>query len=69
MIVRAVIGLARALCLEVVAEGVETAEQAKWLQALGCRLGQEYLFSQPRPSDRVEMLPVEGRRVLERSQV
>ncbi len=49
-IVRSVISLAHALRLEVIAEGVENAEQVERLQALGCRLGQGYIFSRPLPS-------------------
>lgn len=49
-IVRAVIGLARALNLEVVAEGIETAEQLSLLRELGCDYGQGYYFAKPLPS-------------------
>jgi diguanylate cyclase (GGDEF)-like protein/PAS domain S-box-containing protein len=46
-IVRAVIGLARNLGLEVVAEGIETVMQLDQLKALGCEQGQGYYFSEP----------------------
>jgi diguanylate cyclase (GGDEF)-like protein len=42
--VRAILGLARSLALEVVAEGVETADQRSALAALGCDYGQGFLF-------------------------
>lgn len=42
-----VVALARALGLVTVVEGVETAEQASVLHALGCDLAQGYLFSPP----------------------
>jgi diguanylate cyclase (GGDEF)-like protein len=48
---KAMIDVASALGLEgVVAEGVETAEQAKLLAGLGCSLAQGYLFGRPVPS-------------------
>jgi EAL domain-containing protein (putative c-di-GMP-specific phosphodiesterase class I) len=55
-IVRAVIGLAAALRLRVVAEGVETGEQAEALRSLGCELGQGYLYARPLPAEGIEEL-------------
>ncbi len=42
-IIRTIMELARSLCFEVVAEGVETVEQADFLAALGCEQLQGYL--------------------------
>jgi EAL domain-containing protein (putative c-di-GMP-specific phosphodiesterase class I) len=46
-VVAAVIGLARALELEVVAEGVESKEQLEMLRQLGCHRAQGYLLGRP----------------------
>jgi EAL domain-containing protein (putative c-di-GMP-specific phosphodiesterase class I) len=46
-IVRAIVALARNLGMEVVAEGVETAEHLTALRALQCNYGQGYLFAKP----------------------
>ena len=46
-IVRAIVTLGRNLGLEVVAEGIETAEQLSRLRELGCGWGQGYFFSAP----------------------
>ncbi|MEA2467919.1 MAG: two-component system, chemotaxis family, CheB/CheR fusion protein, partial [Thermoleophilaceae bacterium] len=46
-IVTAVLSMGRALGVDVVAEGVETEEQAARLRALGCTLAQGFLFSRP----------------------
>ena len=44
-ILRVIVGLARHLGLQVVAEGVETPEQLVRVQTLGCAYAQGYLFS------------------------
>lgn len=49
-IVAAVVALARALDMQVVAEGVETPAQLEILRKLGCRQVQGFLFSQPLPA-------------------
>jgi EAL domain-containing protein (putative c-di-GMP-specific phosphodiesterase class I) len=55
-IVSAVISLARALNLKVVAEGVETEEQANLLRLLRCDEVQGYLFGRPVPPGELEKL-------------
>ena len=49
-IVRAVISLAHELDKEVIAEGVETAEQAELLADMACDFLQGYLFAKPMPA-------------------
>ena len=46
-IVKATIGLARELGINVIAEGVETVEQLELLKAWGCREAQGYYFAKP----------------------
>jgi diguanylate cyclase (GGDEF)-like protein len=46
-IIRAILGLAKALGMTTVAEGIETPELAQALAALGCTYGQGYTFSRP----------------------
>jgi EAL domain-containing protein (putative c-di-GMP-specific phosphodiesterase class I) len=46
-IIRTIIQLAHNLRMEVIAEGVETAEQLARLKELKCEYGQGYLFSRP----------------------
>jgi diguanylate cyclase (GGDEF)-like protein/PAS domain S-box-containing protein len=53
-IVAAVIGLAHALNLSVTAEGVETAEQASRLLALGCDTAQGWYYASSVPADALE---------------
>jgi predicted signal transduction protein with EAL and GGDEF domain len=56
----ALVGIARALSIEVVAEGVETEAQARVCKALGCRELQGRLFAGPMPADAVSALLVRG---------
>jgi diguanylate cyclase (GGDEF)-like protein/PAS domain S-box-containing protein len=55
-IVSALIELAHALDLEVIAEGVETAEQLACLRSMNCDLAQGNYFSEPLPSGALSVL-------------
>ncbi len=56
-IVKALVGLAHSLSLEVVAEGVETATQLEHLRLLGCEFAQGFHVSAPlRPQDATALL-------------
>ena len=49
-IVRAIIQLGKSLGMQVIAEGVETAEQESYIVAQGCHEGQGYHYSKPLPA-------------------
>ena len=55
-IVRTITTLAASLNLEIVAEGIETVDQLAALKALGCQMGQGFLFSKPKPHDEAKHL-------------
>ncbi len=55
-IVRTIIALGRNLGLKVVAEGVETPEQMRFLRAHACDEVQGYYFSRPVPTQQFELL-------------
>jgi diguanylate cyclase (GGDEF)-like protein len=55
-IATAIITMARSLQLTVVAEGVETEEQAEFLRSRGCNQLQGFLISRPVPADQFEKL-------------
>jgi diguanylate cyclase (GGDEF)-like protein/PAS domain S-box-containing protein len=55
-IVEAIVAMAHGMKLEVVAEGVETREQADFLRRLGCDGAQGFLYSPPLPASEFEKL-------------
>lgn len=54
-IAKAIIALSKSMQLKVVAEGVETEEQADFLRSEGCQIGQGYLYSRPLPPKELEV--------------
>jgi EAL domain-containing protein (putative c-di-GMP-specific phosphodiesterase class I) len=59
-IVSAVIGMARSLRLETIAEGVETSQHALRLASLGCTMAQGFYYSAPLAAEQAEALLVRG---------
>ena len=59
-ILRAIVSMASAMDVAVVAEGVESAEQARWLRHLGIGLVQGYAFGRPMPAAAMETLMRDG---------
>ena len=56
VIVRSILSICTELGLTSVAEGVETEEQQKQLQAMGCDLLQGYLYSRPVRADELSIM-------------
>jgi EAL domain-containing protein (putative c-di-GMP-specific phosphodiesterase class I)/GGDEF domain-containing protein len=54
IIIGCMIHMARALGMDIIAEGVETVEQAEFLNALGCTEMQGYYFFKPMPANEFE---------------
>lgn len=54
-LVQAILSIAGSLGLVVVAEGVETEEQARFLREHGCEFAQGYLFSRPMNADELRI--------------
>jgi EAL domain-containing protein (putative c-di-GMP-specific phosphodiesterase class I) len=59
-IVEAIIGMARALSLDVIAEGVENEPQMLELSRLDCDYAQGHLFSRALPAEKISILLSEG---------
>jgi EAL domain-containing protein (putative c-di-GMP-specific phosphodiesterase class I) len=55
-VVKGIVELGRSLRLEVIAEGIETADQADELLRMQCDMGQGFRFARPMDSDAVEQL-------------
>jgi len=53
---QAIIRMGKTLGLGLIAEGVETAEQAERLQSLGCRFAQGFYFSRPVPPEEIQRM-------------
>jgi diguanylate cyclase len=62
-IVRPIVTLGHALGVNVIAEGVETAEQLEYLMSIGCDVLQGYLFSKPLSTEAFGELLMEQLRV------
>jgi len=60
-VVMAILAIADTYGLNVVAEGIETAEQAEILRTLGCLLGQGYHFARAVPAHEFDKLLEKGR--------
>ncbi|SEH23808.1 PAS domain S-box-containing protein/diguanylate cyclase (GGDEF) domain-containing protein [Rhizobium sp. NFR12] len=56
VLLRSVIAMARALEMDVVAEGIQTDEDAAELAKMGCHFGQSYLFGPPATTDAIGRL-------------
>ena len=59
-ILRAIVSMASAMDVAVIAEGVESSEQARWLRHLGIKLVQGYAFGRPAPAATIEALLRDG---------
>ncbi|HEV2362141.1 MAG TPA: EAL domain-containing protein, partial [Acidimicrobiales bacterium] len=59
-LVGAMVAMGKALGLRVVAEGVETEQQAEELRRLGCQEAQGFLFSRPAPGTQISELLAGG---------
>ncbi|MCH8476564.1 MAG: EAL domain-containing protein [Wenzhouxiangella sp.] len=55
-VLKAIIALARALDMELIAEGIETPAQLEFLKHAGCPLGQGYLLGRPLSASQTEQL-------------
>jgi diguanylate cyclase (GGDEF)-like protein/PAS domain S-box-containing protein len=60
-VIDAILQMSRRLGMQTVAEGIETLEQARYLRARGCTIGQGYFFSRPVPASAMaEILAARG---------
>ncbi len=62
-VTEAIVAMSRALSLQVVGEGVETAVQAEELAKLGCHLAQGFYFSHPVPARELSAMLLAGAKI------
>lgn len=62
-LVKSMIGLGKNLNMKIIAEGVETAEEAQKLRELGCDMAQGYFFARPMPEKEVIDFIIENRKI------
>lgn len=60
-IASAIVALGQQLKLAVIAEGIETVEQADFMASIGCEEFQGYLYSRPIPADEIEALVLQDK--------
>jgi diguanylate cyclase (GGDEF)-like protein/PAS domain S-box-containing protein len=63
-LVKGIVGIARTLQLEVVAEGIESEDQRDLLIAMGCQFGQGYLLAMPMAAHQAQTLVRTGSRLV-----
>jgi EAL domain-containing protein (putative c-di-GMP-specific phosphodiesterase class I) len=65
-LLQAILGVAKALSLAVIAEGIEVQSQMAALEAMGCEMGQDFLLGRPSPAEVIKSLlgPVAARRAV-----
>ena len=56
-IIHFIIQLAKALDIQIIAEGVETQEQAEFLKSMGCHMAQGYFYGRPAPGEEFLSIP------------
>lgn len=54
ILVKNIVNIGNGLGIEVIAEGVETSEQAQMLKELNCQMAQGYLYDRPLPKEEFE---------------
>jgi len=60
-LLQAILGVANALSLAVIAEGIEEQSQMAALEAMGCEMGQGFLLGKPSPAEVIKSLRGPGR--------
>ena len=63
VVIKNIVNMVKELNMDIIAEGVETLEEAGFLREVNCNMAQGYLFDKPMPHDDFELL-LKGNRVL-----